>query len=83
MKDPYESVNQQGRLTATIAGYTKTPSDTKVAGNSFCLVVSILICKTTIFTYEIRHLDPLTQTLLLSITVNTIFPIHYTENVAN
>jgi hypothetical protein len=34
---------------------------------------SILISKTTTFTYEIKHLDPLTQTFLLSITSNTIF----------
>jgi hypothetical protein len=32
-----------------------------------------LISKITTFTYEIRHIDPLTQTLLLSITSNTIF----------
>jgi hypothetical protein len=36
---------------------------------------SILISKTTTFTYEIKHLDPLTQTLLLSIIANTI-PTH-------
>jgi hypothetical protein len=74
MEGPYESANQQGRLAARIAGYTKSLSDKKVTGNSFCIVVSILISKTTTFTYGIRHLDPLTQTLLLSITANTIFP---------
>jgi hypothetical protein len=47
---------------------------TNVVGNSFYIVVSILISKTTTFTYEIRHLDPLTQTLLLSIIANTIPP---------
>jgi hypothetical protein len=57
MEGPYESSNWQGRLTARIAGYTKTPSDKKVASNSFCIVGSILISKTTTFTYEIRHLD--------------------------
>jgi hypothetical protein len=73
-------MNRQGRLTARIVGYTKNPSKTKVAGNSSFIV---LISKTTTFTYEIRHLDPLTQTLSLSITSNTIFSIHYTENVLN
>jgi hypothetical protein len=63
-----------------IAGYTITPSDTKVIGYSFFIV---LISKTTTFTYEIRHLDPLTQTLSLSISSNTIFSIHYTENIVN
>jgi hypothetical protein len=33
-----------------------------------------LISKTTTFTYEIKHMDPLTQTLLLSVIENTIFP---------
>jgi hypothetical protein len=58
---------------ARIAEYTKTPSETKVADNLFCIVFSILISKTTTFTYEIKRLDPLTQTLLLPITANTIF----------
>jgi hypothetical protein len=70
MEDRYESVNHHDRLTAMIAGYTITPSDTKVVGNSFFIV---LISKTTTFTYEIRHLEPLTQTLSLSITSNIIF----------
>jgi hypothetical protein len=70
MKGQYESANHQDRLTAMNAGYTITPSDTKVACNSFFIV---LINKITTFTYEIRHIDPLTQTLLLSITSNTIF----------
>jgi hypothetical protein len=63
-----------------IAGYTIIPSDTKVADSSFFIV---LISKITTFTYEIRHLDPLTPTFSLSITSNTIFSIHYTENVVN
>jgi hypothetical protein len=42
-----------------------------------------LICKTTTFKYEIKDLDPLNETLLLSITANTISSIHYMENVAN
>jgi hypothetical protein len=63
-----------------IAGYTINSSDTKIAGKSFFIV---LISKTTTCTYEIRHQDPLTQTLSLSITSNTIFSIHYMENVAN
>jgi hypothetical protein len=35
--------------------------------------------------YEIRNLDPLTQTLFIIkyITANTIFPIHYMKNVVN
>jgi hypothetical protein len=70
-------------LRARIAQYIKTLSETKVAGNSFCIVFSILISKITTFTYEIKHLDPLTERLLLSITTSTIFSIHYTENVAN
>jgi arginine utilization protein RocB len=53
MEDPYESANQQRRLTARTEGYTKTRSKKKVVGNSFC---------TTTFTKEIRHLDPLTET---------------------
>jgi hypothetical protein len=65
-----ESANHQGRLTAMIAGYTIISSDTKVADNSFFIV---LISKTTTCTYEIRDLNPLTQTLSLSITSNTIF----------
>jgi hypothetical protein len=70
MEDRYESANRQDRLTTIIAEYTITPSDTKVADNLFFI---ILISKTTTFTYETRHLDPLTQTLSLSITSNTIF----------
>jgi hypothetical protein len=70
MEDRYESANRQDRLTTIIEEYTITPSDTKVADNLFFI---ILISKTTTFTYEIRHLDPLTQTLSLSITSNTIF----------
>jgi hypothetical protein len=61
-----------------ITGYTITPSDTKVTDNLFFI---ILISKTITFIYETRHLDPLTQTLSLSITSNTIF-IHYIKNVA-
>jgi hypothetical protein len=83
MEGPYESATQQVRLMDKIVGYTKTPRDTKVAGNSFCIEFSIFICKTTTFTYEIRNLDPLTKTLLLSIITNTIFPILYMENIAN
>jgi hypothetical protein len=59
MEGPYESVNQQRTLTTWIEGYTKTLSDTKVAVNSICIVFS----KVRAFTYEIRNLDPLTQTL--------------------
>jgi hypothetical protein len=70
-------------LRARIAEYTKTLSEIKVAGNSFYIVFCILIIKTTIFTYEIKHLDPLTETLLLFISANTIFHIYYTENIAN
>jgi hypothetical protein len=70
MEGQYESVNQQGRLMARIAGYTKILSDTKITDNSFFIV---LISKTTTFTYEIRHLDLLTQTLSLSVTSNIIF----------
>jgi hypothetical protein len=79
MEGHYESANRQGRLRARIAEYIKTPSERKVTNNLFCIVFSILISKTTTFTYAIKHLDPLTDTLLLSITANTIFPIHYTE----
>jgi hypothetical protein len=74
MEGQYESANQQRRLMARTEGYAKTQSEKKVAGNSFC---------TTTFTYQIRHLDPLTQTLFYPIKANTIFPILYTENVAN
>jgi hypothetical protein len=74
MDGPYESTNRQGRLRARIAKYTKTPSETKVADNSFCIVFSVLISKTTTFMYEIKHIDPLNEILLLSITTNTIFP---------
>jgi hypothetical protein len=70
MEERYELANHQDRLTAMIAGYTIIPSDTKVAGNSFFIV---LINKTITFTYKIIHLDPLTQTLSLSITLNIIF----------
>jgi hypothetical protein len=80
MEGRYESTNHQDRLTTMIPWYTITPSDTKVTYNSFFIV---LISKTTTFTYEIRHMNPLTQTLSLSITLNTIFSIHYTENVVN
>jgi hypothetical protein len=59
---------------ARIARYTIIPSDTKVTGNSYFIV---LISKTIIFTYEIRHLDPLTQTLSLSITPIFIFSMIY------
>jgi hypothetical protein len=61
-------------LRARIAEYTKISSETKVTGNSLCVVFYILIIKTTTYTFEIKHLDPLTETLLLSISVNTIFP---------
>jgi hypothetical protein len=80
MERRYESANRQDRLTAMIVGYTITPSDTKVAGNWFFIV---LISKTTTFTYEIKHMNLLTQTLLLSITSNTIFPIYHTKNIVN
>jgi hypothetical protein len=70
MECRYELANHQGRLMAMIVGYTITPSDTEVVDNSFFIV---LISKTTIFKYEIRHLNPLTQTFSLSITSNTIF----------
>jgi hypothetical protein len=61
----------------------KTPSETKVTTNLFYIVLCILIIKTTTFTYEIKHLDPLTEKLLLSISSNTIFLKHCMENVAN
>jgi hypothetical protein len=83
MEDPYESTNQQGRLRARIAEYTKPPSDTKVIGNTIYIVLCILIIKTTTFMYEIKHLDPLTEILLLTTSSNTIFFIHCTENEAN
>jgi hypothetical protein len=78
---PYELANRQHTLTTWIEGYTKISSDTKVTINSFCIVFS----KAATFTYEIRHLDPLTQTFFIIkyITTNNIFPIHYTKNVAN
>jgi hypothetical protein len=66
MEGPYESLNQQGRLRARIAEYTKPMSETKGAGNSFYIVLCILIIKTTTFMYEIKHLDPLTEIFLLS-----------------
>jgi hypothetical protein len=53
-----------------IVGYTIILSGTKVACNSF---FTVLVSKTTTFTYEIKYLDPLTQTLSLSITSNTFF----------
>jgi hypothetical protein len=70
MEGPYESANQQHALTAWIEGYTKTPSDKKVAVNSLCIIFS----KATTFTYEIGQSDPLTQTLFIIkyITANTI-----------
>jgi hypothetical protein len=83
IEGPYELADRQGRLRARIVEYIKTPSETKVAGSSFRIVFSILISKTTTFTYEIKHLDLLSETLLLSITANTIFSIHYTENGVN
>jgi hypothetical protein len=83
MEGSYESANQQGRLRVMIAQYIKTLSGTKVAGNTFCIVFSILISKITAFMYKIKHLDSLIETLLLSITPNTIFFIHYTKNIAN
>jgi hypothetical protein len=57
MEGPYESANRQRRLTARTEGYTKTWSEEKVVDNSFC---------TATFTCQIKHLDPLTQMLLLS-----------------
>jgi hypothetical protein len=75
--------NRQGRLRARIAEYIKTSSGTKVAGNSFYILFCILIIKTTTFMYEIKHMDPLTEIILLSISANTIFYIHYMKNVAN
>jgi hypothetical protein len=68
MEGPYESVNQQGRLRARIVEYTKPLSETKVVGNSIYIVLCILIIKTKTFTYEIKHLDPLTEILLLTIS---------------
>jgi hypothetical protein len=62
------------RVRARIAEYTKTLSETKVTGNSFYIVFYISIIKTTTFMYEIKHLDPLTVTLLLSILANTFSP---------
>jgi hypothetical protein len=64
-------MSQQRTLMAWIEGYTKAPSDTKVAVNSLYIIFS----KTTTFTYEIRQPDPLTQTLFIInyITTNTIF----------
>jgi hypothetical protein len=41
MEGPYESANLKGRLTVRITEYTKTPSETKVAGNLFCIIFSI------------------------------------------
>jgi hypothetical protein len=73
MEGPYESANRHGRLRARIVEYTKPPSETKVAGNSICIVLCIFIIETTIFTYEIKHLAPLTEILLLTISSNNIF----------
>jgi hypothetical protein len=70
MEGQYESANRQDTLTARMVGYTIILSGTNVAGKSFFI---ILVTKTTTFTYEIKHLDPLTQTLSLSITSNTLF----------
>jgi hypothetical protein len=47
-----------------------------VAANSSFIV---FIRKITTFTYKIRHLDPLTQTVSSFITSS--FFIHYTENI--
>jgi hypothetical protein len=69
-------MSRQGKLRVRITEYTKTLSETNVTGNSLCIVFCILIIKTTTFTFEIKHLDPLTETLLLSISANTIFLIH-------
>jgi hypothetical protein len=70
MEGPYESANRQFRLMARTEGYTKTQSKKKVAGNSFY---------TTTFMYEIRHLDPLTQTLLLSYYSEHYFSPYITQ----
>jgi hypothetical protein len=69
MDGSYESANQQRKLTTWIEGYTKTPSDTMVAVNSFCIIFS----KATTFKYEIRQPDPLTQTLFY-------YQIHYNKH---
>jgi hypothetical protein len=63
--------NRQRTLMAWTEGYTKTPSDTKVTVNSFCIIFS----KAKTFTYEIRQPDLLTQTLFIIkyITTNTLF----------
>jgi hypothetical protein len=72
LEGPYELANRQSTLTSLIEEYIKTPSDTNVAVNSFCIIFS----KATTFTYEIRQPDPLTQTFFIIkyITANTIFP---------
>jgi hypothetical protein len=49
---------------------------TKIAG------YTKILSDTRTFAYEIKQLDPLTQTLSLNITSGS-FSIHYTENVAN
>jgi hypothetical protein len=62
LEGQYETANHQGRLIVMIAGYTITPSDTKVIDNSFFIV---LISKANTCTYEIGQLNPLTQTISL------------------
>jgi hypothetical protein len=70
MEDGYQLAIWQGRLTARIAGYTIIPNGSKIIGNSFFV---LLISKTSTFTYEIKHLDPLTHTVSLSITSDSFF----------
>jgi hypothetical protein len=51
-------------------------------GRRQLILYILLISEVAIFTYEIKHLDPLTQTLSLSIQLDSFFLTHYTENVA-
>jgi hypothetical protein len=64
MEGTYEWANQQRMLTTWIEWYTKTLSVTKVAVN---------FSKAKTFTYEIRNLDPLTQTLFY-------YQMHYNKH---
>jgi hypothetical protein len=75
MEGPYESANQQRRLTVWIEGYIKTQSDIKVAVNSFCINI---FSKTTTLTYEIIQPGPLTQTLLIIKYITSTTILYYT-----
>jgi hypothetical protein len=76
---PWHSTEFQSTQQHSKVEYKKPLCEKKVAANLLCIVLCILIIKTTTFMYEIKHLDPLIENNYYPFHQTLFFPKHCTE----